>query len=76
MEVLGGGALYCLVGARMWLPPSECRALVDTDEERRDLSKDQEEELEGYGQGCWGYLEGEGRRMIKARIRYEGTVRL
>lgn len=76
VEVLGGGALYSVVGARMWLPSSECTALVDTDDERRDLSKDQEEELAQYGAACWAYLEGEGRRMIKARIRYKGTVRL
>jgi hypothetical protein len=27
--VLGGGALYALIGARVWLPPSEMRAVVD-----------------------------------------------
>lgn len=76
IDVLGGGALYALVGARMWLPPGLCRALVDTDTDRADLSEELERELEGYGKGCWGYLEGEGRKMIRSRIRYEGTVRL
>jgi hypothetical protein len=76
IAVLGGGALYALVGARIWLPPRECRTLVDTDDERKDLGKELERELEAYGEGCWAYQEGKGRKMIKARIRYEGTVRL
>ena len=76
LEVLGGGALYALIGARIWLPANKCRTLVDTAEGRSDLGPDLEAELEGYGPGCWGYQEGDGRRMIRARIRYEGTVRL
>jgi hypothetical protein len=76
IEVLGGGGMYALAGARIWLPPSECKALVDTDVERRDLSKELEDELEELGKGCWAYMEGEGRRMVRARIRYEGTARL
>ena len=81
---LGGGALYALQGARLWLSPDQCRALVDRQAREADLgihaaesdmTIEQEEQLERLSRGSWAYLEGEGRRMVRARIRYEGDVR-
>jgi hypothetical protein len=105
-EHLGGGALYALQGARMWLAPRQCKALVDraaragpergragegsgtlgdddlmmTKAKRRgsgdsDMTLEQEDQLEMLSSGSWDYLEEEGRRMVRARIRYEGDAR-
>lgn len=75
-EMLGGGALYALVGARFWLPPCQLRTLVDrAPVENDDCPKDVEEKLAKLGSEIWVWNRGEGRRMTRARIRYEGDVR-
>lgn len=75
-EMLGGGALYALVGARFWLPPCQLRTLVDrAPVENDDCPKDVEEKLAKLGSEIWVWNRGEGTRMTRARIRYEGDVR-
>ncbi|KAK8850710.1 hypothetical protein IAR55_004630 [Kwoniella newhampshirensis] len=76
-EMLGGGALYALVGARFWLPPNSLRTLVDRapSKEMDDLPIGVESELAKLGKEIWIWNRGEGTRMTRARIRYEGDVR-
>lgn len=75
-EMLGGGALYALVGARFWLPPCQLRTLVDrAPAENDDCPKDVERKLAKLGNEIWVWNRGEGTRMTRARIRYEGDVR-
>ncbi|OWZ77996.1 pfkB family carbohydrate kinase superfamily [Cryptococcus neoformans Tu401-1] len=75
-EMLGGGALYALVGARFWLPPCQLRTLVDrAPAENDDCPKDVEQKLAKLGNEIWVWNRGEGTRMTRARIRYEGDVR-
>ncbi|OCF35948.1 pfkB family carbohydrate kinase superfamily protein [Kwoniella heveanensis CBS 569] len=76
-EMLGGGALFALVGARFWLPPHKLKTLVDRapEHEENDLPAEVEEKLDTLGKDIWVYNRGEGTRMTRARIRYEGDVR-
>nr|XP_019007751.1 pfkB family carbohydrate kinase superfamily protein [Kwoniella pini CBS 10737]OCF46532.1 pfkB family carbohydrate kinase superfamily protein [Kwoniella pini CBS 10737] len=76
-EMLGGGALYALVGARLWLPPSQLRTLVDRapESENSELPSDAEDKLKALGEDIWVWNRAEGSKMIRARIRYEGDVR-
>ncbi|WVF67848.1 hypothetical protein IAT40_002609 [Kwoniella sp. CBS 6097] len=76
-EMLGGGALFALVGARFWLPPNKLKTLVDRapEHEDNDLPVEVEEKLDKLGKDIWVYNRGEGTRMTRARIRYEGDVR-
>ncbi|WVQ95383.1 hypothetical protein IAU59_002480 [Kwoniella sp. CBS 9459] len=76
-EMLGGGALFALVGARFWLPPNKLKTLVDRapNDEENDLPAEVEEKLDKLGKDIWVYNQGEGTRMTRARIRYEGDVR-
>ena len=72
-EVVGGGALYTLIGARLWLPPSELCTLIDRafgEVPELDI------ELNAFGREMWMWNEGEGRRMTRARICYDGDKRL
>jgi hypothetical protein len=73
-ESLGGGALYCIVGARLWLPPHKLRTLVDKSREG-DLGEGILGMLDGFGREMWVYNEGEGTRMPRAKIAYEGDLR-
>jgi len=75
-EVLGGSALYSIVGARIWLPPRELRALVDRAPGGVDLPRDAQRQMEEYGTEIWSWNETEDTRMARARIRYDGDVRL
>ncbi|WWC92495.1 uncharacterized protein L201_007454 [Kwoniella dendrophila CBS 6074] len=76
-EMLGGGALYALVGARLWLSPSQIRTLVNRapDNQHDDLPSEAEDKLNSLGKEIWVWNEGEGTKMTRARIRYEGDVR-
>lgn len=87
-ELIGGGALWAMQGARIWLQPTACKALVDVGKRASsvgrvgeeedvpvDLTEDQEAQLENLALGSWEYLEGKGRKMIRARLMYEGDVR-
>ncbi|WVR08771.1 hypothetical protein IAU60_005829 [Kwoniella sp. DSM 27419] len=78
IEMLGGGAYYALVGARIWLPPRELRTLVDRapESELDDLSSEGERTLRSIGSEIWCWNRRPGTRMTRARIRYEGEVRL
>ncbi|RSH89847.1 hypothetical protein EHS25_001833 [Saitozyma podzolica] len=80
-ETLGGGGLYALIGARLWLGANQLATLVNREQRRTDgsggdLPRRLEKELEGYGRDMWVWNEGKGTRMTRARIRYEGDVRL
>ena len=79
-EILGGGALYALIGARIFLPSSQIRTLVDRDRRANhgqgDLAPDLEAQVNAFGKDMWVWNEGKGKRMVRARIRYDGTVRL
>ncbi|WVQ86184.1 hypothetical protein IAT38_008352 [Cryptococcus sp. DSM 104549] len=76
-EMLGGGGLFALVGARLWLPAGKLRALVDRapEGEPDDCPRDVERKLSKLGEEMWVWNRGEGTRMTRARIRYEGDVR-
>jgi len=74
-ELLGGGALYNLVGARIWLLPSELRTLVDRAPGGTDLSAKFEENLNSFGPEMWVWNEFEGSRMTRSRIAYENGSR-
>lgn len=90
-ELIGGGGLWAVQGARIWLPAQSCKALVDvsqrestprrglpasgSEEVEVDLSAEQEQELERMASGSWDYLEGGDHKMLRARIMYEGDVR-
>jgi hypothetical protein len=41
-----------------------------------DISRDHMDILEGFGKDIWCWNEGEGLRMIRARIRYDGGRRM
>lgn len=80
-ETFGGGALYALIGARLWLAAQQLGTLVNRERKRSDGSGGDvpqrlERDLEVYGGDMWVWNEGEGTRMTRARIRYEGDVRL
>ncbi|RSH87074.1 hypothetical protein EHS25_003563 [Saitozyma podzolica] len=80
-ETLGGGALYALIGARLWLAAQQLGTLVNRERKRSDGSGGDvpqrlERDLEVYGGDMWVWNEGEGTKMTRARIRYEGDVRL
>ncbi|ODN92057.1 pfkB family carbohydrate kinase superfamily protein [Cryptococcus wingfieldii CBS 7118] len=75
-EMLGGGGLFALVGARIWLPPSRLRALANrAPPEEDDCPKDVEDRLNKLGEEMWVWNRGPGVKMTRARIRYEGNVR-
>ena len=101
-EHLGGGALYALQGARLWLRPEQCKTPVDRaartarrqsgsrpasgpgvaqgggkrqDSADADMTLEQQAQLETLRAGSWNYVEGEGNRKVRARIRYEGDAR-
>nr|XP_031857663.1 uncharacterized protein CI109_006942 [Kwoniella shandongensis]KAA5524735.1 hypothetical protein CI109_006942 [Kwoniella shandongensis] len=74
-EMLGGGALYALVGARLWLPSAKLKTLVDRSAEVNDLPAGVENKLASLGEDMWVWNRGKGTRMTRARIRYEGDVR-
>ena len=74
-EVLGGGALYALVGARMWFSPEDLCTLVDRAPGGSDLPPKLAEQLAELGEEMWAWNEAEGTRMTRARIRYDGDVR-
>ncbi|ORY28014.1 Ribokinase-like protein [Naematelia encephala] len=75
-QVLGGGALYALIGARIWLPAQALRTLIDRAQDGLDLPQHLERKLDEYGRAMWCFQTGDQRRMITARIRYEGDVRV
>ena len=75
-EVLGGGALYALIGARMWLASNELCTLVDRAPRGTDVLPELEEDLNQFGSGMWAWNEAEGTRMTRARIRYDGDIRM
>ena len=75
-ECLGGGALYALIGARTFLPSSQLRTLVDRDRAAGDLKPELEALANTFGSDIWVWNEGKGKRMARARIRYEGEARL
>ncbi|WVO18168.1 hypothetical protein L204_105871 [Cryptococcus depauperatus] len=75
-EMLGGGALYALVGARFWLPPYKLKTLIDrAPPERDDCPKEVENRLNKLGSEIWVWNRNENTRMTRARIRYEGDAR-
>ncbi|WVW80641.1 hypothetical protein I302_102627 [Kwoniella bestiolae CBS 10118] len=76
-EMLGGGALYALVGARLWLGPDRLRTLVDRAPmgEESDVPPEAEDKLNNLGEDIWVWNRGENTKMTRARIRYEGDVR-
>ncbi|EIW69310.1 hypothetical protein TREMEDRAFT_71595 [Tremella mesenterica DSM 1558] len=77
-DVIGGGALYTLIGARMWLSPERLKTIIDrsTPEEKAgDVPEDSERILESFGD-MWVWNVGKGKRMPKARIRYDDDVRV
>ncbi|WRT70892.1 uncharacterized protein IL334_007891 [Kwoniella shivajii] len=76
-EMLGGGALYALVGARFWLSPKQLRTLVDRspEDEPNDLPIEVEDKLKSLGEDIWVWNRGKGTKMTRARIRYEGDIR-
>ncbi|ORX40849.1 Ribokinase-like protein [Kockovaella imperatae] len=78
-EILGGGGLYALIGARIFLPSRRLKALVGRDRKadggRGDLKPELEAQAETFGKDMWIWDEGEGKRMTRARIRYDGDVR-
>ncbi|WWD07152.1 hypothetical protein V865_005249 [Kwoniella europaea PYCC6329] len=76
-EMLGGGGLYALVGARLWVTPDKLRTLVDRapEEEESDVPKEAEDKLNALGEDIWVWNRGKGTKMTRARIRYEGDVR-
>ena len=75
-DVLGGGALYALVGARMWLPPKDLCTLADRALGGSDLPLHLANQLAGFGEEMWAWNEAEGTRMTRARIRHDGDVRM
>jgi len=75
-EHLGGGGLYCLIGARFFLPPTEMKILVDRAEGGADLRDDLEAQVNEFGESMWVWNETKSTRMTHARIRYDGDTRL
>jgi hypothetical protein len=68
--------LYSLVGSRIFLPPDEVRTLVDRSKGGVDVTPEQIEMLERYGNKMWCWNEEDSTRMTRARIRYEGSTRM
>jgi len=59
-SALGGGALYALIGARIWLPAHEMRTVVDraprlptVDVDASDFRSALEAEIERFGPEMW-----------------------
>ena len=75
-EHLGGGGLYGLIGARFFLPPSELKILVDRAQGGADLRDDLEAQVDKFGKEMWVWNETKNTRMTRARIRYDGDIRL
>ena len=67
--------MYALIGARLFLPPSELKTLVDVAEAKSDLRPDLLAQAESFG-GMWVWNEGPTKRMTRSRIRYDGDTRL
>lgn len=74
-EYLGGGGLYNLTGARMFLPPSRLKALVNRAPDGADLRPDLLAQVQHYGD-MWVWNESPTTRMCRSRIRYDGDTRL
>lgn len=69
--------MYALVGARMWLEPSDLRCVVDRAPEQRgrDFPEKLEEQLNVFGEEIWCWNEGPATRTAKSRLKYVEGVR-
>ncbi|KAK4687000.1 hypothetical protein P7C73_g3117, partial [Tremellales sp. Uapishka_1] len=74
-EIIGGGAVYALIGARLWLPPASLRTLVDRSRSRDDFPKKIEAQLNKLAQGVWVFNENDGTKAVRAAIGYIGDQR-
>jgi hypothetical protein len=74
-EYLGGGGLYNLIGARLFLSPSRLKTLVDRAEGGVDLQSDLLAQVQCFGD-MWVWNESPTTRMCRGRIRYDGDTRL
>ncbi|KLT45807.1 Ribokinase-like protein, partial [Cutaneotrichosporon oleaginosum] len=78
---IGGGAMYALIGARVWLAPQSLRTVIDRspefpgDDEFDDLPLKLEKQLHSYGPEMWVFNRVPGARVPTARIRYDDAVR-
>ncbi|KAG8880447.1 hypothetical protein FRB98_005122 [Tulasnella sp. 332] len=51
-EAIGGGGTYCLIGARIWLPPTDLGMIVDRGDDFPSVIQGQ---LSSYGEEMWLY---------------------
>lgn len=77
LDRIGGGGLYALVGARIWLDAPMLRILVedgtqDTSESADQFPEQLREELNALGTEMWAWKSG---KVLKASIDYCGTER-
>lgn len=81
-EELGGGGLYAVIGARIWLPASRLGIGIDRGKDDfPDKFDGQLEHFEGpcehreRSHGMWYFHKGTNRQTLKARIGYDGDAR-
>ena len=69
--------MYALVGARMWLDPSDLRCVVDRASEKRgrDFPVKLEDQLNVFGEEMWCWKEGPETTATKSRLKYVDGVR-
>ncbi|KAF8341211.1 Ribokinase-like protein [Cantharellus anzutake] len=69
---IGGGGTYCVVGARIWLPPPKIGMIVDRG---HDFPSDVQRELDNYGEDIWLFRDNPTRRTTLAANIYCGNHR-
>ncbi len=74
-ELIGGGGLYAIAGARLWLPPRDLRILVDRSLDESDFPVEMEKTLSRYGEEMWVYNRGPNTRIPRTKIGYSGNTR-
>ena len=75
IEYLGGGGLYSLIGARLFLPADQLKTLVDRAIDGVDLRRDLQDQINVFGD-MFVWNEGEQTQMTRSRIGYDGDTRL
>lgn len=69
---IGGGGTYAVVGARMWLDPTDIGMIVDRG---HDFPTHIQTKLDSYGSDMWLFRDDSGRRTTKALNHYCGEHR-